>query len=335
MTDNPMPTKLSTMEELCDMQKSCVNKILDDDFNARDILEGNYKIVGDSSKGENFVKLGNSMNMKTTDGSLQFKYNDNIEVRTKFWGMAMKAKLKNGRFFEHYDFGMKQWNMRFRNQDKTFWFNPYLRYSAATNLTNFTWHLGVATQLCPNFSERVQLNYNPQDAVDGNSAWSVCSRKKLVWNKFWMNTCGGFNMAKFMEASMRNLRIGWNESNWALVMEANNVMPFAGGFPVKDSLSFGACWNQKGVGSVVGRVKHFMDDRPMGFEFGFAKKVNDKVNVKAKVDQDWNMNLFGKVDMCNKTTLETSLMTNLADSEKVCGLFDLPVKVGFKVKMNK
>ena len=330
-----MPSKISTMEELCDMRKSCVNKILDDDFNGRDIIEGNYKLVGDNSKGENFVKLGHSMRMKTTDGSLQFKYEDNVEVRTSFWGMNMKAKLKNGRFFEHYDWGFKRWDTTCRGQDKTLWFNPYFRYSAMTNLTNFTWHLGVFAQWCKNFNERVQLNYNPQDAVDGNSAWSICSRKRLTWNKFWMDTCGGANLAKLKEVSLRKVRLGWNESNWALVMQANNVQPFTGGCPVKDSLSVGACWNQKGMGTVTGRVHHFMDERPVGFEFGFAKKVNDKLNVKAKVDQDWNMDLFGKVDLCSKTSLETSLMTNLADTDKVIGLFDLPVKVGLKLKMNK
>lgn len=329
------PTKRSTMEEICDLRKSCVNKILEDDFGARDSMEGSLKMKGDSSKGENFIKYNSNLGVKTSDGSFAFKYSDNVEFRTHFMNLAVKAKLKNGRFFEHYDFGFKSWTKKWGDQEKTIWKNPYFRWGATTSLTNLAFSLGFAAYWCEHFNNRTQLNYNSLDAVDGNSAWSLCSRKQFSKGNFWLDYCGRINLGNFKNATIKTLRMGWNEAKWGLVAQANTVQMFNGGCPVKDSISVGACWMQKGIGTLAGKVKHFMDDRPMGFEVGFLRKVNDKITMKGKIDQDMNFNVHGKIDCCKNTTVETTLSTNLSDSEKISGIYDLPFNVGLKIKMNR
>lgn len=329
------PAKLSTMEELTDTSKTCVDKILDDDWNARDSIDMSYKLKGDSSKGENFLKLNGSFKVSSADDDLEFNWSDNIEIRTNVAGKNMKGKLKGGRFMEHYDLGMRDWKVKFKGEDKTIWMNPYFRWGATTSLTNMAFNLGLASYWCKNFDSRAQLNYNPLDKADDNSAWSICSRKRLNKGKFWMEWLGGFNMAKFKEIKMKQLRMGWNEKQWGLVLQANTIQPLMGGCPIKDSLSLGAVWRNSKIGALVARVQHFMDDRPVAFEFGMARNVNDKLRVKGKVDQDWNLNLFGSYSCCSAYTTEASLMTNLRNSEKVSGIMDLPVKLGLKVKINK
>jgi hypothetical protein len=73
------------MEELCNLRKSTVHKILDDDYSAKDNLEASFKLVGDSSKGENFMKYNTINNVSTPDGAFAFKYSDNFEVRTNLF----------------------------------------------------------------------------------------------------------------------------------------------------------------------------------------------------------------------------------------------------------
>ena len=174
------------------------------------------------------------------------------------------------------------------------------------------------------------------NATDGNSAWSLCNRTRLNKGKFWLEYCGGFNMAKFTEITMKTLKLGWNESNWGVVLQGNTIQPFQGGCPLKDSVSLGVHYTNSSVGTLVARFKHFMDGRPLAFAFGVERKVKDCVTVKAKVDQAWNLSLNGKMS-CAKTgiTFEPNLMTNLADSDKVSGLMDLPVRFGLKMKMNR
>ena len=332
---NPKPSKLSTMEELCDLRKSTVCQILDDDYSAKDSIEGSYKVKGDSSKGENFMKYNNSFNVNTEDGAFNFGYSDNFEMRTSIWGKSLKAKIKNGRFTEHYDFGMKEWNTTCRGEPKTIWLNPYFRWSGTTSMTNLGFHLGMSAYWCKNFNTRTRLNYSSMNATDGNSAWSLCNRARINKGNFWLEYCGGFNVAKFTEITMKTLKLGWNDSKWGVVLKANTIQPFQGGCPLKDSVSLGAYYTHQ-LGTLVARFKHFMDGRAMAFDFGVQKKVNDKMTFKAKVDQSWNVSVNGKVS-CSKmnATFEPNLMTNILDTDKVSGLMDLPVRVGMKVKMNR
>jgi hypothetical protein len=323
------------MEEICDLRKSCVNMILDDDFNANDLLESTLKMKGNNAKGENFAKMGANFKMTSPEGNLTFDPSTSIEMRLPFWKFNMKCKLKNGRFFEHYDMGFKKCEKQRGEETVTTWHNPYFRWSATTSLTNWAFNLGMASYFCKGFNKRTQLNYDPSKAVDGNSAWSICSRKRFSRGKFWGEGCGGVNLGNLSGHTIKKLRLGWNESNWALVMQLNNIQMFAGGCPLKDSVSLGGCWKQANVGTFVGRIHHFMNDRPSGFEFGFLRKINDKLTVKAKVDQNWNLNMNSKFSCCKEVSVEGSLMSNLADSEKVSGLFELPVKVGLKLKMIK
>ena len=332
--DNPRPLKLSTQEELCDLRKSCVEKVLDDDYNPRDSLDASIKVKG-SHPDETFLKVNTSLAARTADGSMEFKHSDNLEFRANMFGLNMKGKVKGNKFLEHYDLGLKQWNVNCRGTERTLWFNPYFRWSSSTSLTNMGFNLGAVSYWCKHMTTRTQLNYNPTSAVEGKSAWSVCSRKQLTKGKFWMDYCGGFNLAALRDISMKKLRMGWNEQNWGLTMQLNKVSPFKGGCPVKDSVWVGGVWRNASLGALVGRVKYFLDDRPMGCEVGLQRKMNDKLTIKGKVDCDWNLNLMAKFSCCKSVTWETSLMSNLVDSEKVTGLFDLPLKVGLKMKINK
>jgi hypothetical protein len=324
------------MEELCDLRKSTVHKILDDDYTSKDSVEGSLKLVGNSEKGENFMKYNNSFNVSTSDGAFAFKYSDNVEVRTNLFGKNLKGKIKNGRFTEHWDLGLREWNTTFRGESKTVWFNPYFRWGATTSLTNVAFHLGLQTYWCPHFNERLRLNYNPVNAVDGNSAWSLCSRKRFTYGKFWADGCGGFNFGKFTEFTLKKLRMGYNESNWGVTLQANTIQPFQGGCPLKDSVSLGASYTHKSLGTLAARVKHFMDERAMAFNVGLQRKVKDCATVKLKVDQDMNLNVNAKMS-CSKSGLsfEPNLMTNLTDSDKVSGVLDLPIKFGLKVKLSR
>jgi hypothetical protein len=324
------------MEELCDLKKTTVCRILDDDYSAKDSVEGSYKLKGDSSKGENFIKYNNSCSVSSEDGAFTFGYNDNIEIRTNMFNKNLKAKLKGGRFTEHWDLGIKEWNTTWRGEPQTVWLNPYFRWGGTTSLTNLGFHIGLATYMCKYANSRCQLNYNSMDATDGNSAWSMCKRTRLNKGNFWMEYCGGFNLAKFTEITMKTLKFGYNDKNWGVVVQGNTIQPFQGGCPLKDSVSFGAHYTNSSVGTLVARFKHFMDGRALAFDFGIERKIKDCMTFKAKVDQAWTLSLNGKMN-CSKTgmTFEPNLMTNLADSDKVSGLMDLPVRFGLKVKMNK
>lgn len=330
-----MPTKRSTMEEICDLRKSCVNTILDDDFNASDLLESSYKLKGNNAKGENFAKFGMNFKMTTPEGNMTFDPTSSIELRTHFWKFLMKCKLKNGRFFEHYDMGWKRCDRKYGDKTMTSWHNPYWRWSATTSLTNWAFHLGMYSHFCKGYNVRAQLNHDASKAIDGNSAWSICGRKRITKGKFWADGCANVNLGNLRGHTIKKLRMGWNESKWALVMQLNNVQIFGGGCPLKDSVSLGGCWKQDNVATFVGRVHHYMSDKPVGFEFGFLKKISDKLSLKGKVDQDWNLNVNTKFSCCKDVTIESSFMTNLHESDKVSGLFDLPVKIGAKLKMTK
>lgn len=332
---NPKPTKLSTMEEISDMRKGCVNKILDDDYGAGDVVSVAYKVKGDSSEGENFMKLNGSLKMSSPDDDIEFKWTDNVEMRTVLSGYSMKGKIKNGRFLEHYDLGVKDWTVNLRGKEETMWFNPYFRWGASTSLTNIAFSVGLASYLCKHVDSRNQINYNPLDNTDGNSAWSMCSRNRFTKGNFWLDSVKGFNFAKIKETQIKHLRLGWSKDNLSLILQGNNIRPFLGGNPIKDSLSLGAVWKHASIGAMVARFKHFMNGKPLAFEFGMLRRVNDKVTVKGKVDQDWNLNVFGSLKCCDSITSELSVMTNLLNSGKVTGLMDLPFKVGLKVKVNK
>lgn len=332
---NPRPVKLSTMEELCDMRKSSVDKVLDDDYYARDRFDSSVKVKGNSAKGETFLKTNHSIATKTADGSLQFKYSDNIEFRSPMFGMNVKGKVKGDRMFEHWDMGIKEWNVNFKGTDKSIWFNPYVRWSSSTSLTNIALNLGYAAYWCKNYKERTQLNYNPLNAVEGKSAWSICSRKQFTMGNFWADGCGGVNLGALKDMSLKKLRMGWRRSKLGLTAQLNNVSLFNGGCPIKDSIWLGASWNCSRIGTMVARVKYFMDARPVGCEVGLQKVVNDKVTVKGKVDCDWNLNLMGKFQCVDGLSFETSVMANMADPQKVDGLFDLPLKLGLKAKFNR
>lgn len=335
MDSFPRPSKRSFQEELCDLQNSCVNKILDDDYSPRDAINSTLKMTKGSPSEQTVMKYGSNFEMKTVGGNASFNYSDNFEYQGHFGKVGMKGKIKNGSFSEHYDFGFRKCDKQWGGKNMTVWYNPYMRWSGKTDFTNIGVSLGMANYWCKNFDHRVQLNYDPSKATDSESAWSLTDRKRFWKGKFWLEACGQINLASIASATLKTLRMGWNESNWKLMLVVKKLQLMTGGCPIKDSVSIGGSWNMNKIGNLAARVHHFMDDRPLGYEVGWCKKLCSAFSMKGKVDQDWNFNVHGKWDYSKDLAIEGSWMTNLADPEKVTGIYDLPFKMGLKMKLNK
>ena len=326
------PSKNSLAEKMEDMRKSCVEKILDDDFSNRDSMDGSMKITNKS--GDSYAKINCNVAVKSNDGALEYKVNDDFEVSTKLNSFKMRGKIKGGRWTEHYDFGFKKMSSSQGEMFKNFWFNPYMTWGASRALSNWEHHAGLVMYPCANFSLRTQVNHDPSSAVDDNGAWSVCNKMRLDKDKFWMDWLCHVNMQNIKNCMIKSIRLGWNEDKWSMTAQANKLN-FCQGSSLMDSMSLGFAWRCKKIGSMVGRFTHFMDDRPWNMEVGVQKKVCDKVTVKGKLDNQFNFTALC-VSKCNDwMTVNTGFTTNLADSEKVTGIMDLPLKFGMKWKINK
>lgn len=324
-------TKNSLSEEMGDLTKSSVHKVLDDDYESKNSMNSAMKMTSKCKTA--YMKMNVLCPMNTKDGALNMNCTDNMEVKLRMWGLDMKGKLKGNRWFEHYDFGIYNKKITLSDKKCSLWINPYFRWGASRTLANPVFNFGSLISWCSAFSTRVQLNCDSKNASDEYSAWSLSHKLQWTHKNFWLDWLYTFNFAHPKQVDSRTIRGGWSDKTWSVNGEVNKL-----GYEntrAIDDFSLGVAYDGGSVGTFAARIKNNMEENTMQCSVGASRKINDKTSAKLRVDSKTNADLWGTYKIGDGHTFTGTLSTNFKESEKVEGVFDYPVKFGVKYKIDK
>lgn len=324
-------TKNSLSEEIGDLRKSSVHKVLDDDYESKNSMTTAMKMTSKCKTA--YVKINCLCPVNTKDGAFNINMTENMEMKMKMWGLDVKGKLKGNRFFEHYDLGIYNKKVTLGDKKCSLWVNPYFRWGASRTFANPTFNFGSLISWCSAFSTRLQLNCDSKNASDDHSAWSLSHKVQWTHKNFWLDWMYTFNFAHAKQVDSRAIRGGWSDKTWSVNGEVNkkgheNTRAI-------DNFSLGVAYDGGSVGTFAARLKNHMDGKAMEFHVGASKKINDKTSAKLRLDNKTNVDLWGTYRIGDGHTFTGTLSSNLKDSDQVEGLFDLPVKYGIKYKIDK
>lgn len=327
---NQPPKSNSHDSSVGDLRKNNVANLLDDGWNGKNTVTSTLKMK--SAKPGHYMKVNTVTALSTTDDELSLKSCPDLEVRLKWWGSDLKAKVKGGRFTEQVDLGTKQWKYNWNGKERSVWLNPYSSWSGTLTWENWVYSSGAIVTWCKDFTSRLQLNHDQRDQSDSSSAWTFNSSHRYSRGNFWADWVYNTNLMNPFSVLNRTLRLGWNERNLHLLAQLEKNASNEGN-PLADSVAVGGSWSADGWG-LAARVKAFTDDRNVQMEGAASKKVNNNWSVKGKVDNNLNWNLMSNWRMCSGLSSEWAVAGNLNDGVKG-GLYGAPLKFGMKLKMDK
>ena len=324
--------KCSFDQDISHLNKSETTKLIDDDYFGKDTLHSSLKIK--SKIDGTYFKMNNALKFETNDGDLKASLVQDWEAVLRQWSSWIKMKTKNGRWSSQRDFGKLKVEVPCRGKTHNIFLNPYWKFGATTSMSNWVFSLGGVAHWWDQAWSRIQLNHDSRDAVDEKSAFSLKCREDFKYGKFWSSCLYNTNVKSLFRPDVFDVRMGWNEGSWGLMTQFNRLLADYT-YPFCDSVTLGGYYKNDKIGTTGFKAKKCFDGRPVHVEAAIKRNVNDKLTVKAKVDNSFNWNLFSNYRICSHYNIQFSLMGNLQDSDKVNGLYELPIKFGFKGKMLK
>lgn len=322
------PKDNSIKKDISRLHKGAARKLLFDDYSSKDHVEweGNFKMDKSSVKSKAtlaFDRTGKSMTANLSDESqLDFKLGKNFNYQVKIKPNALQAHLDLDQYFCKCKlFG---WDFRM-------WTNPYIIRNTNRKLENrkttigarFDMNEGMMTE-----DDRLQISWKDGDWDAEFTHNGFIKYKGFVYNHLWKS-----NLRSLLTSTTKKVSMEYSKNNWTTSAELEKKGEARLGDFSFDSLDLGVSYKYNDKTKLALLTSSNLSNYDTIVTAGLQNDISDTVSVKAKVNTNKDVELYGKYKACDYFSVQASVLTSM-DARRNSELYNNGAKLGIKVKFD-